>query len=146
MKKTCSKCKVEKPMEDFQKLARNKDGHTSQCKVCKREYDNTHYKNNQHRKEYITKNRKQARDETRIWLAQYLANHPCVDCGESDAVVLEFDHVDRSTKRDSISRLRNSSLLAVKNEVLKCEVRCANCHRKRTAKQFGWDVLKSVPR
>lgn len=62
----------------------------------------------------------------------YLSSHPCVDCGEGDIVVLEFDHV-RGEKRDDISGMvRDCSLSSIKAEIEKCEVRCANCHRRQT--------------
>lgn len=61
-----------------------------------------------------------------------------MDCGENDPVVLEFDHI--SDKIDSVSRMicDSYSLDSLEKEIAKCEVRCANCHRRKTAKQLGW--------
>lgn len=65
--------------------------------------------------------------------------HPC-KCGESDPTALDCDHRDPKTKRDSICELSRTSysIAVLKEELDKCDVMCANCHRKRTAKQFGW--------
>jgi len=72
-------------------------------------------------------------------VADYLATHPCIDCGESDVVVLEFDHRDPGTKLENVARLiHTGTLAAVQAEIEKCDVRCGNCHRIRTANQFGW--------
>ena len=62
----------------------------------------------------------------------YLSEHRCCDCGETDPVVLEFDHLtDKSFGIAGGLRYRNwASVLA---EIEKCEVVCANCHRRRTA-------------
>jgi hypothetical protein len=56
----------------------------------------------------------------------------CVDCGLSDLVVLEFDHV--VNKHANVTQLarRGCSLDCLKREIAKCEIRCANCHRRRT--------------
>ncbi len=79
------------------------------------------------------------RKRNREFIAQYLSTHPCVDCGEADPVVLEFDHRDPNTKRAEVGRLINTSTVAiVQAEIDKCDVRCGNCHRIRTATQFGW--------
>jgi hypothetical protein len=69
----------------------------------------------------------------------YLLEHPCIDCGESDPVTLECDHV-RGEKRAAVSYLvtHGSPWSEVLDEIAKCEVRCSNCHRKRTAKALGW--------
>ena len=73
------------------------------------------------------------RKNARKFVAEYLSEHPCVDCGESDIVVLEFDHVT-GKKVDGIARLMDSSgIPAVKKEISKCQVVCANCHRRRTS-------------
>ena len=73
-------------------------------------------------------------------MLQLLQNRCCVDCGEKDIVVLEFDHLNPALKSFEISqavRLGHSWSETLK-EINKCEVVCANCHKKRTAKQFNW--------
>ena len=73
----------------------------------------------------------------------YLSVHPCVDCGETDTRVLEFDHVS-GEKRKAISALVQYSRKAVLAEILKCEVVCANCHKRRTWKQLGYRDYRPV--
>jgi hypothetical protein len=73
--------------------------------------------------------------ENKRFVADYLNCHPCVDCGERDLDVLEFDHIDPWRKAFSISKSYNYTLKAIKREIEKCAVRCANCHRKRHAEQ-----------
>lgn len=96
---------------------------------------------------YVRKARKwsdKARDEITTKLLVYLKDHPCVDCGEDDPIVLTFDHV-RGRKSDSIARLASrsgASWSRIEREIKKCQVRCANCHARRTAKQFGWRKLR----
>lgn len=73
-------------------------------------------------------------------IKDYLASHPCIDCGESDPIVLDFDHRDASQKKHNVSRMWRSrySWGKILEEIEKCDIRCANCHRRRTAIQFGW--------
>ena len=136
--KTCNICGELKELIHFQKRSSNKDGYTGNCKVCKRAYDNAYYAKNPQRKEYITKNRKNAWNEAKHYIYNYLLSHPCVDCGENDIVVLEFDHVS-GEKLNSVSSIKRNGLASTISEIEKCEVRCANCHRRKTAKQFGWN-------
>ena len=66
----------------------------------------------------------------------YLAVHPCSDCGEPDPVVLDFDHLPEFEKRFEIARAVGASTRSwksIEQEIAKCEVVCANCHRRRTA-------------
>jgi hypothetical protein len=135
--KICISCNTEKPLDDFQKRSSAKDGYTGTCKPCKREYDNKYYLNNPNRKTYITKNRKKAKQDAEAYILEYLLSHPCIDCGETDPIVLEFDHVS-GIKKEAISTLKRNGLKSIIEEIQKCEVRCANCHRRKTAKQFGW--------
>ena len=72
----------------------------------------------------------------RRFIVGYLQEHPCVDCGEADPVVLQFDHV-RGEKTTEVSRLLGPgfSVAGILREIEKCDVRCANCHARRTAIQ-----------
>ncbi len=67
---------------------------------------------------------------------KYFSTHPCCDCGETDPLVLEFDHLrDKRFNIGSALPYRNwESILA---EIEKCEVVCANCHRRRTGRRLG---------
>jgi hypothetical protein len=78
---------------------------------------------------------------------EYLSTHPCLVCGEDDPVVLEFDHRDRETKEFTISEAvgRKMSVQRVQSEIDKCDVLCANCHRRRTHQQMGWRDKTHTP-
>lgn len=87
-------------------------------------------------REYMRK--RKGRYDLRPFVRQYLLEHPCVDCGEADPIVLEFDHRDRTTKRFNISRYASSRTMKAETllaEMEKCDVRCANCHRRKTVKE-----------
>jgi hypothetical protein len=78
--------------------------------------------------------RRRARLRNRLDNIAYLAAHPCVDCGEDDLRVLEYDHV-RGEKRDDVGRLisTGAGVERIEAERAKCDVRCANCHREKSA-------------
>lgn len=86
---------------------------------------------------------KKQQDVIQKLVVDHLLQNPCVDCGEPDLLVLEFDHV-RGKKLASISDLMagKHSYDKVVNEISKCEVRCCNCHARKTAKQLGYWRLK----
>ncbi|HEX9496750.1 MAG TPA: hypothetical protein VGA38_13410 [Candidatus Limnocylindria bacterium] len=110
----------------------------SYCRSCLSEYGKEHYRKNLAAYLSRRRSRKSSDRPARSFVAEFLKTHPCVDCGEADAVVLEFDHRDRTTKRDDVGRLMHTARLAIViAEMEKCDVRCGNCHRIRTANQFG---------
>ena len=134
--KKCSKCKVDKEESEFYSNSKRPDNLQSFCKDCNRKYNATRYNNN---KEYLSNKNKELLKRNQEFIIDYLKSHPCVDCGESDLVVLEFDHVT-GDKLDAVTRLvsTRSSIDKIKEEILKCEVRCCNCHRRKTAKSFNY--------
>lgn len=84
--------------------------------------------------------------KNRAWVKAYLSDHPCVDCGEDDVRVLEFDHVDPKLKLFGISRgvADGRSLKSIQAEIAKCEVRCCNCHRIRTRQEEHWRQYREI--
>lgn len=72
-------------------------------------------------------------------LIEYLRSHTCVDCGEKDIDVLEFDHIeDYGPGNRMVWGWIRGSTRRMMEEVARCEVRCANCHTRKTRKQFGY--------
>lgn len=72
-------------------------------------------------------------DGIRKEVATLKESNPCTDCGVYyPAIVMEFDHTN-SDKIDSVARLINSgNRTKIYEEIAKCELVCANCHRLRT--------------
>lgn len=75
------------------------------------------------------------RERTDALLA-YFEAHPCRDCGETDPVVLEFDHL-RDKQFNIGGQLAYFRWERILDEIQKCDVVCANCHRRRTARRQG---------
>jgi hypothetical protein len=90
-------------------------------------------------KEKMYAAQKRHRQETRKKLTEYLKENPCVECGESDPIVLEFDHIYRDSKTTTVSRIiaGHASWERVLTEIKKCRVLCANCHRRHTYVQMN---------
>ncbi len=110
------------------------------CKTCNREYQRDWYaKNKKTQNERVRANNKRAIARNRQNLWDYYKSHPCVDCGESNPVVLESDHV--GIKTYSITKMVCNDACSwdkILQELSQCETRCANCHRIKTAVQLGW--------
>lgn len=146
--KICGKCKEDLPIENFSKKSIRKDDsirYQPYCKKCVKEYKDIHYTNN--KKYYISKakkNRIKVRNSTIIKLLEYFKTHPCVDCGESNPLVLEFDHIGNKEFNISYKLGNGLSWIKLMKEIDKCEVRCANCHKIKTAKQFNWTMLQMM--
>jgi hypothetical protein len=140
--KICSKCSEEKDLSEFGIKNKEKEQYQPYCKKCMREYGREHYKNNSvkykarakiNRPTYIIRNK--------AFITDYLEKHPCVDCGEPDIEVLQFDHIEMLNKRGGrIANYLSSSTETLAKEIAKCEIRCANCHFRRTRQQMGWSV------
>jgi L-lysine 2,3-aminomutase len=81
--------------------------------------------------EYNRRRKRQLQEQ----VLAYLWEHPCVDCGETDPVVLDFDHLRDKIANISLMVLRKRPWAVILEEIAKCEVVCANCHRRRTAER-----------
>lgn len=95
--------------------------------------------NNEKVKQYKTTWQHRARTKLKVRVLEYLIAHPCVDCSEGDPVVLTFDHV-KGEKINGIAEMVNARKpwSIIEAEIEKCEVRCANCHVRKTANQLNY--------
>lgn len=138
--KRCSRCRETKPLDQFALKNPRTGLRVAWCRECTRAYGREHYRQN--RDAYLRRSRARRpgdHEGVRRAVAAYLREHPCIDCGERDILLLDFDHRDRASKRASVGRLISASSLAVvMAEIAKCDVRCAKCHRLRTTAQLNW--------
>jgi len=147
MKKYCGTCKEVKNKTEFNKNKVRKDGLNSICRVCSKNNSHNYYKVNKEIMKPMINERKRKRKIERIeYIYNYLLENPCVDCGENNPIVLEFDHKDNVEKIGNLCDMISEGvdLVKIKNEINKCDVRCANCHRIRTSKQQNWGMLQFI--
>ncbi len=106
------------------------------------------YKDNEKKKEYSRRwhkdhytgsykqdrldNAKARHIEVKKRFKEYKSTLSCLSCGESDECCLDFHHRDPTKKDLPVSRAitNNWSWKRLMEEVEKCEILCANCHRK----------------
>lgn len=142
----CSTCRTHKPLADFAFADMKAGSRQHNCRVCHATYRRAHYLAN--KPDYIRRAIAQVserRAQNRRGIFDYLQMHACVDCGEPDVLVLEFDHRDPSVKWKAVGSLAvTKRWVRVFAEIEKCEVRCVNCHRRKTARQFRWAKARSL--
>lgn len=134
----CFTCKMNKIDSEFPWKNREDGVRSGMCKGCHRTYSREHYlRNKDSYRRKATKHRTELLAKNRQLISDHLSSHPCVDCGETDIVVLDFDHI--AGKSFSIGRSYGKVTTAVLSaEIAKCEVRCANCHRRRHSTSGSW--------
>jgi hypothetical protein len=139
--KQCTACKRFKPKSEFNKKSSQPDGLHIYCRECQRTRAASYYKDVDRVKQVdrVVKANQRRNIEIRKYVWEYLLVHPCKVCGESDPIVLDFDHV-RGKKKFEISMFTKftHSLQVVKDEIKKCDVRCSNCHRRRHYRKPKW--------
>ncbi len=138
--KRCNLCGDQKPIDAFSKDPSSSDGKNRRCRICAARKTRESYRARGGYTETIKNRQNAKRESNRQKMVEYLSDHPCVKCGENDPIVLDFDHISPGNKRIQVSTLMRSCVKweTILREINKCEVRCANCHRRRTAMQFGW--------
>jgi hypothetical protein len=145
--KTCPKCGQVKPLTEFAFKHKVRGVRQWCCRSCNAAYKLSWYARNRHKhlhKVRAVRDKASANNRARTW--SYLAQHPCVDCGEKDPVVLEFDHLRDKLKDIGYMVTAGFTWSTIELEIAKCEVRCANCHRRRTARVQGIYDAKHNPR
>lgn len=136
----CTKCNIDHPIEYFY-FDKKKNRPRQPCRA----YSNMKQRERRSLKKptieeltiksvYDKERQNDIKEKNKQIILQYKANKPCVDCGiVYHPYVMDFDHIDRKTKKFKISgslNSRNGDDLI--KEIEKCELRCANCHRHKT--------------
>ena len=138
--KRCVVCRGLKDEEEFNWRWKAQGRRWGACKACQRQQKNRYYAT--HRGEYKARKRVRTqtiRDSARQFVLDYLSIHPCVECGESDPMVLNSAHIrGRKSKAVSLMVSEGKPFDAIQAEIDKCQVLCANCHRRKTMKEKGW--------
>lgn len=143
--KPCSNCSIVKSTSEYYFRDKIKGVLHTSCKQCYTEKRKLSFK--KHYEKYGDEYRKRAliRKQRivkirRAQILEYFRGKYCANCGITDVRVLDFDHIDRSSKSFAISKALTDGLSWGKiiDEIGKCQILCANCHRIRTSEQFNW--------
>lgn len=133
----CTKCSLDKPTEQFALRTIVSGKRHSRCKTCQAESSRARYQRVRVEALAYSKARKPAKKAAlRVWMAE-LKNKPCMDCGNRyPPWCMDYDHRDGTTKLhrgvSDMSSNRLSSKRMILEEIAKCDLVCANCHRTRT--------------
>ena len=139
--KRCSRCGQSKPKSEFYKDRASRDGLGTYCKDCSNARSKEYHARN---KTAIRKRAKAYQNEHRLsQKLQLLGGRVCQECGEGHPACLVFHHRDPSTKLFNFNApdLVGHSATEIEEELAKCDVLCANCHRKLHWRQNRGDVV-----
>lgn len=134
--KTCSLCKEDKSFQDFAFRNKAKGTYQSACRSCVKVRDAEIWGTG-NKKQTTEARRNEVLERNRAHVWSVLISTGCKDCGNTNPHVLEFDHL-RDKEANISAVMRDWSLEKLKQEIVKCEVVCANCHKIRTSSRAGW--------
>ena len=111
--KICTKCGIEKPIEEYHWRDKSAGTRRSECKECHNKQVKSRYKENKQ----VIDNLKDGKS--------------CIRCGYNECVeALDYHHIDPSTKINTVAKLATHYNLKDRlAETEKCSLLCANCHR-----------------
>ena len=96
-------------------------------------------KQRQYERAWYARNRAKVRAKVRArrlriaeWFRSFKETLSCLRCGENDWVALDFHHRDPRKKDPTINEMwrKGWGIKRILAEIAKCDVLCANCHRK----------------
>ena len=128
--KICSKCKQELPISEFRWKNKSQGIHHSQCKACQKAQEKIHYQESKERRDAVRLTT-DLQKTNNLGIVDKAKANGCKKCGEKRLYVLDFHHRDPSVKEGTINHmLKSSSYNKLIEEIDKCDVLCANCHRE----------------
>lgn len=108
--------------------------------ICRKWYVNNAEAGRAARNAYMKRKRKEYKDK----YAQIKGDRGCLFCPEDNPKCLDWHHKDKSTKIESVAVLIANKVpeKVIENEIEKCVVLCANCHRKLHVSSYENVVFK----
>jgi len=131
--KQCNTCKQYKSLAEFNNKTSAKDGKQYHCRICSRQYYKQYYNSNlEHEKDRVRSRKKRMR----FWYKTLKETLSCEVCGENSPECMDFHHEEDKdfTIADAIHK--GYSTERILDEISKCRVLCANCHRKLHARNL----------
>jgi hypothetical protein len=133
----CARCQIEKTLENFSNKSAGRKN--SYCKDCQSLYGKKHYAANS--KKYMARAKNWNREYQRkkkmvLWI---LKSGACVDCNRKFSPwCMDYDHLGNEEKTMNVGTLvaLRIGIKRMFDEIEKCELTCARCHRKRTYKRM----------
>lgn len=127
--KTCTKCKLEKPLTEFNFKNKTAGRRQAMCRECQRARQRELYRN---KYKHYNRDKYNANHKVYRIKMQNIINSAksggCLICGEKEICCLDFHHLH--DKEFVIASGRDVSKKRLLDELSKCIVLCANCHRK----------------
>lgn len=137
--KICKKCGRELPIEEFEE--ENFNGRLYRRKTCRK--CRAIYRKERRAIVPNIYKAQQKRHQERLTTFLYENKTPCIVCGESEPVCIDFHHLDSGSKEFSIGKGRSKGKEKILDEISKCVCLCANCHRKVHAGLINLDEYLS---
>lgn len=131
MKKYCWKCQKNKPLNEYNKHKDRVDGLQTHCRECNKQISKDYYHRNLIKHRLATRARNQKIiTRNKGYINKVKIANGCYFCKESELCCLDFHHKNPAEKGFSLSYARWFKWSKIENEIKKCIVLCANCHRK----------------
>lgn len=141
--KKCTVCKTLFDNSQFDKNKLKKSGLQSWCKSCRKLGNQKYYQATKEKfKEIRAKRVRDTRALLKARIESILSSTVCADCGFQDSRAFEFHHLDRSSKLDEVSKMASQQApwRRIEEEIAKCIILCANCHRIRTRLEWKGSI------
>ena len=124
----CPRCDSEQPESNFHRNKHRASGRASYCKPCQLAYRKDYYRRNTEKVKQRVYDR---RDAMKVRYQELKTALSCERCGFDHPAALDFHHDDPEKKTLAVSRMvcDGWSEARILQEIEKCSVLCANCHR-----------------
>lgn len=140
IERICTKCKQTKSLDCFAWRCKKQQKKQRICKECVKKNSSIWYQTNKQACVVNTRKRTMQYVERNVSYIREL-NLQCEKCGENHPAVLEFHHIDPNEKEREVSLLvhRGCNIQKIQEEIKKCKVLCANCHKKE-----HWNIKQGL--